>query len=49
LVILNQEVIVPECLAMELRGALHSLGEIIGTVTNEDILDQVFRDFCIGK
>lgn len=39
----------PECLAMELRAALHSLGEIIGTVTSEDILDQVFRDFCIGK
>ena len=47
--ILNGEAIVPECLAMELRGALHSLGEIIGVVTNEDILDQVFRDFCIGK
>lgn len=39
----------PEYLAMELRSALHSLGEIIGVVTNEDILDQVFRDFCIGK
>jgi tRNA modification GTPase len=39
----------PECLAMELRAALHCVGEIIGTVTSEDILDQVFRDFCIGK
>ncbi|MGE0472636.1 MAG: tRNA uridine-5-carboxymethylaminomethyl(34) synthesis GTPase MnmE [Nitrospirales bacterium] len=47
--ILNDAVIAPECLAMELRRALHSLGEIIGVVTNEDILDQVFRDFCIGK
>lgn len=47
--ILNEGAIAPECLAMELRGALHSLGEIIGVVTNEDILDQVFRDFCIGK
>ncbi|MGD9852026.1 MAG: tRNA uridine-5-carboxymethylaminomethyl(34) synthesis GTPase MnmE [Nitrospirales bacterium] len=47
--ILNGGTIAPECLAMELRGALHSLGEIIGVVTNEDILDQVFRDFCIGK
>ncbi len=47
--ILNGQTIVPECLALELRGALHSLGEIIGVVTNEDILDQVFRDFCIGK
>ena len=47
--ILNEAVLAPECLAMELRRALHSLGEIIGVVTNEDILDQVFRDFCIGK
>lgn len=47
--ILDEGVIAPECLAMELRGALHSLGEIIGVVTSEDILDQVFRDFCIGK
>lgn len=49
LVILNEGTLVSECLAMELRSALHSLGEIIGVVTNEDILDQIFRDFCIGK
>jgi len=47
--VLNKGPVVSECLAMELRGALHSLGEIIGVVTNEDILDQIFRDFCIGK
>ena len=38
-----------ECVALELRLALSALGEIVGTVTNEDILDQIFRDFCIGK
>jgi tRNA modification GTPase len=38
-----------ECLALELRMALSALGEIVGTVTNEDILDQIFREFCIGK
>ena len=38
-----------ECIAVELRIALNSLGEIIGVITNEDILDQIFREFCIGK
>ena len=38
-----------ECVALELRMALQALGEIVGTVTNEDILDQIFKDFCIGK
>ena len=38
-----------ECLAVELRMALQALGEIVGTVTNEDILDQIFKEFCIGK
>ena len=38
-----------ECVALELRVALQALGEIVGTVTNEDISDQIFQDFCIGK
>jgi tRNA modification GTPase len=38
-----------ECVASELRIALNSLGEIVGVITNEDILDQIFREFCIGK
>jgi tRNA modification GTPase len=38
-----------ECVALELRIALNSLGEIVGVITNEDILDQIFREFCIGK
>ncbi len=38
-----------ECVALELRVALQSLGEIVGVVTNEDILDQIFKEFCIGK
>lgn len=38
-----------ECIALELRIALNALGEIVGVITNEDILDQIFREFCIGK
>ena len=38
-----------ELLAEELRQAQHSLGEITGTFTNEDLLDKIFSSFCIGK
>ncbi|MGD9896490.1 MAG: tRNA uridine-5-carboxymethylaminomethyl(34) synthesis GTPase MnmE [Candidatus Methylacidiphilaceae bacterium] len=34
---------------LELRTALQAVGEVIGLVTSEEILDQVFRQFCIGK
>lgn len=38
-----------ECLAMELREALSSLGQITGETTPDEILDQIFSRFCIGK
>ena len=38
-----------ECIALDMRGALDSLGEITGAVSTEDILNRIFRDFCIGK
>lgn len=38
-----------ELLAEELRQAQQALGEITGTFTNEDLLDQIFSSFCIGK
>ncbi|CAH0562498.1 unnamed protein product [Brassicogethes aeneus] len=36
-------------LAEYLRKSLKSLGKLVGTVTNEQLLDVIFGDFCIGK
>ncbi len=38
-----------ELLAEELRIAAHALGRLLGRVDVEDILDTIFRQFCIGK
>lgn len=38
-----------DTLAIELRIALEELGSITGAITNEDVLDQIFSRFCIGK
>jgi tRNA modification GTPase len=38
-----------ECLAMDLREGLNSLGLITGETTPDEILDQIFSRFCIGK
>ncbi len=38
-----------EITAIEMRDALDRLGEIVGAVTTEDILDRIFSEFCIGK
>ena len=38
-----------ELVAEELRAAATSLGRLTGRVDVEDILDVIFRDFCIGK
>lgn len=39
----------PEFIAVDLRGACDALGEIIGVITSDDVLNQVFSEFCIGK
>lgn len=41
--------VLPELRAEDLRLALRSLGRITGSVDVEDLLDVIFRDFCIGK
>jgi len=38
-----------ELVSLDVRAALSALGEILGETVTEEVLDQVFRDFCIGK
>jgi tRNA modification GTPase len=39
----------PELLALELRGVIDQLGEVVGAVYTDDLLDRIFSRFCIGK
>jgi tRNA modification GTPase len=39
----------PELAAEDVRLAVRALGRITGRVDVEDLLDVIFRDFCIGK
>ncbi|MCD5401518.1 tRNA uridine-5-carboxymethylaminomethyl(34) synthesis GTPase MnmE [candidate division NPL-UPA2 bacterium] len=39
----------PEFIASGLRSVLNSLGEIGGETATEEILDEIFSEFCIGK
>ena len=39
----------PELAAIDLHDAREALEEIIGMVRNEDILERIFSNFCIGK
>lgn len=38
-----------DLLAIDLKDALQSLGEITGEAVSDDIIDQIFSQFCIGK
>ena len=38
-----------ELLAVDLRDALSALGAVTGETTTDEILDQIFSTFCIGK
>ncbi len=43
------EEITNDFLAMDIRRALHFLGEITGEITTDDLLANIFSKFCIGK
>jgi tRNA modification GTPase len=36
-------------LAMDVRQALHHIGEITGEISSDDLLENIFSNFCIGK
>jgi tRNA modification GTPase len=38
-----------ELVAAELRDALHELGRVVGAIYTDDLLDRIFKTFCIGK
>ena len=38
-----------EFIAFEIRSALEALGELVGETTNEEVLNRIFEQFCIGK
>lgn len=38
-----------DCVAIDLRNAWEKLGEISGDTLDEDIIDRIFSEFCIGK
>ncbi len=38
-----------DLIAVDIRQTLHFLAEVVGQVSNEDILSEIFSNFCIGK
>lgn len=38
-----------DCILIDLREAYNSLGEITGKTANEDVVDSIFKRFCVGK
>ncbi len=38
-----------EFVSLDIRGAINGMSEFLGEVTNEDILNNIFEHFCIGK
>jgi len=38
-----------ELIAAEVRVALNQIGQVVGTVHTEDLLDRIFSRFCVGK
>ncbi len=38
-----------DCISVDIQSALESLGEITGMTVSEEIVDKIFKEFCVGK
>lgn len=38
-----------DCVEVDLRSSYDDLGLIIGETVSDEIMDKVFREFCVGK
>jgi len=38
-----------DLIAIDARHAIHFLGEITGEISTDEILGNIFKNFCIGK
>ena len=39
----------PDIISIDLETAASALGEITGQTVNEEVIDNIFKNFCIGK
>lgn len=39
----------PDFVSIDLRGALNHIGEVTGETTTDDVIEEIFARFCIGK
>lgn len=46
---LHIDTLPPDLIAQDLREALYHLGEIVGEISTDETLGNIFRNFCIGK
>lgn len=46
---LKEATLPPDLIAQHLREALYHLGEIVGEISTDEVLGNIFRKFCIGK
>ena len=49
LVLKNLDKVSSDLISINIRKALNHLGNITGEITTDDILSNIFSNFCIGK
>ena len=38
-----------DLIALDIRNAIHHIGDITGQISNDEVLGNIFGSFCIGK